>query len=803
MAADAIDRLSALLNEASADQFEGVAAQEVGANLRACVDALLAARGEAAGADELTKWRARLDGFERLGRHDRSVLVAQGMRLCMTWRAAAPVPKKRTPRRKVAAVAAAPVLESPLTSLPGVGPATAAKLQAKGLTTVEDLAWLIPTRYVDQRRRRPLAEVTEGEFAVVEGKVARFRQGFGRGRYIATLEVDLGDGERVVCRWFHRMGGLDRVVTGSDVILVGAVREYGGKPSMVHPDVYTPSRPPPPIAVHYPNVEGVGARTVSKLCREAARRVCEARTLADVIPPHVADAHGLPPLRDALRTLHDPPDDLAPEALAAMIKGSSPSHRRLAFEEFFVLQTLLLSRRRDYVAARSPLPLPDDAFDREQVRACLPFEPTAAQWRVLDEIVGDMAAGPPMLRLLQGDVGSGKTAVAFAAALAVCRAGGQVAVMAPTELLAAQHLRTLAPWCEAAGLSLASLTGSLSKGERASRLSLVGAGHTDVVVGTHALIVGDVHFDRLGLVIVDEQHRFGVEQRAMLASKGERPHLLVMTATPIPRTMALTAYGELEVSVIDELPPGRTPPITRLYCGRGALPRARAVLAKGIAKGARAYVVCPLVEASEALEVTDVEASAAALRQLMPDTRIGVVHGRLPPAEKDAVMTAFRDGELDVLVATTVIEVGVDVPDARVILVEHAERFGLAQLHQLRGRVGRGQQTSACLLHTALAPSSDAGKRLAVLAQTSDGFAVAEEDLRLRGPGEVFGTRQAGVPRLRFAGFAGDGARLLAAARQAAAEVLAADPALSDHPDLRDAVQRREAAAPVYAADSG
>lgn len=802
MAADVIDRLSALLAEASADQFEGVAADAMGSRLRDSADAVIGVVGEGEGAVELAVWRGRLDRFDRLGRHDRTVLVAQGMRLCMTLQAAAPKPKPKR-RKKMAAAAAVPAGSGPLTSLPGVGPATASKLQAKGLTTVEDLAWLIPTRYLDQRTRRPLAEVGEGDFAVVEGKVARFRQGFGRGRYIATLEVDLPDEPRLVARWFHRMGGLDRVVTGEAVILVGAVREYGGKPSMVHPEIYSPAKPPPPIAVQYPSVEGIGARTLAKLCREAARRVCASEALADVIPPEVARAHGLPALREALRTLHEPPDDVDPDALTAMIKGSSPSHRRLAFEEFFVLQTLLLSRRRDYVGVRSPLPLPDDAFDREQVRACLPFEPTAAQWRVLDEIVADMAAGPPMLRLLQGDVGSGKTAVAFASALAVCRAGGQVAVMAPTELLAAQHLRTLRPWCEAAGLSLASLTGSLSKGERASRLSLVAAGRTDVVVGTHALIVGDVHFSRLGLVVVDEQHRFGVEQRAALAAKGQRPHLLVMTATPIPRTMALTAYGELEVSVIDELPPGRTPPITRLYCGKGALPRARAVLAKGIAKGARAYVVCPLVEKSELLEVTDVEASASTLRKMMPAVRIGVVHGRLPPAQKDQVMTAFREGELDVLVATTVIEVGVDVPDARVILVEHAERFGLAQLHQLRGRVGRGQQTSACLLHTALASSSDAGRRLAVLSRTSDGFAVAEEDLRLRGPGEVFGTRQAGVPRLRFAAFAGEGARLLAAAREAAARVLADDPQLGSHPELRDAVQRREAAAPVYAADSG
>jgi ATP-dependent DNA helicase RecG len=531
--------------------------------------------------------------------------------------------------------------------------------------------------------------------------------------------------------------------------------------------------------------------------------MCEGDALVDVLPREVIESQRLPPLAEALRRLHAPEPDLPEAELAALREGSSPSHRRLAFQEFFVLQTALLSRRASLRQGRPPLPLPDAAFDRERLRACLPFEPTAAQWRVIAEIAADMAEGPPMLRLLQGDVGSGKTAVAFAAALAVCAGGGQAAVMAPTEILADQHVRTLGPWCEAAGLRLARLTGAMGKAERRSLLALLAAGTIDVVVGTHALLVDDVAFDRLALVVVDEQHRFGVEQRALLRAKGARPHLLVMTATPIPRSLALTAYGELEVSVIDELPPGRTPPITRLYCGRGALERARAVLAKGVQKGARAFVVCPLVEKSDTLDVTDVEAAAAAISKILPESRVGIVHGRLAPAEKDAAMDAFRTGALDVLVATTVIEVGVDVPEARVILVEHAERFGLAQLHQLRGRVGRGSQTSACLLHTAQGPASEAGQRLAVLAETSDGFLVAERDLALRGPGEVFGTRQAGVPRLRFAGFAGEGARLLAAARDAAAELLARDPDLRAHPLLLAEVKRREAVAPIVSSDAG
>jgi ATP-dependent DNA helicase RecG len=408
-----------------------------------------------------------------------------------------------------------------------------------------------------------------------------------------------------------------------------------------------------------------------------------------------------------------------------------------------------------------------------------------------------------MLRLLQGDVGSGKTAVAFAAIRAVAAAGAQAALMAPTEILAEQHLRTLQPWCAAAGLKVALLTGSMPRPQRNSLLALLGAGKIDLLVGTHALLVGDVTFAGLGLVVVDEQHRFGVEQRALLRAKGERPHLLVMTATPIPRTLALTAYGELEVSLIDELPPGREPPVTRLLAGGPALAKARATVAKAVQRGAQAFVVCPLVEASEVLDASHVEATAAALRALLPAAAIGIVHGRMSNEDKDAVMRAFREGRLQVLVATTVIEVGVDVPAARAILVEHAERFGLAQLHQLRGRIGRGGGASLCLIHTAHGPASESAQRLTVLTETSDGFAVAEQDLALRGPGEIFGTRQAGVPRLRFMGFAGDGTRMLLHAREAAQALLDEDPELRRHPRLRAAIEQREQDAPVYSADSG
>jgi ATP-dependent DNA helicase RecG len=476
----------------------------------------------------------------------------------------------------------------------------------------------------------------------------------------------------------------------------------------------------------------------------------------------------------------------------------------LAFDEFFFLQLALLRQRGLYRAAPCALPpMAAGSFDRERLRACLPWEPTQAQWRVIGEIERDMGRAKPMLRLLQGDVGSGKTAVAFASALAVIDAGAQAALMAPTEILAEQHLRSLAPWAERAGVRIALLTGSTPRAQRTSLLALLGAGEIDLLVGTHALLVDGVEFARLGLVVVDEQHRFGVEQRGALREKGVAPHLLVMTATPIPRSLALTAFGELDVSVIDELPPGRVAPATSVFAGPRALARARARLVERVRANDKAYVVCPLVEASEAIAASDVEATATALRKLLPTHDIAVIHGRMLGRDKDAVMQRFRSGEVRVLVATTVIEVGVDVPDARAILIEHAERFGLAQLHQLRGRVGRSTGASVCLLHTASTRDSDAGQRLEVLEASADGFIVAERDLEIRGPGELFGTRQSGVPRLRFASFSGEGMKMLVAAREAALELIERDPGLRDHPQLRLELELRTGDAQLWAGESG
>lgn len=705
--------------------------------------------------------------------------------------------------------AAAEQRQATVQVLSGVGAKTAAKLAARGLETIEDLAYLLPLGYEDRRQTSLLQDVEEGSSVVVDGVIRSFRQGWFSGRYSATMRVEQTQPNGAVlgmeARWFHPVGGLgQRVSTGQPVLLAGVVKRFRGKLSMVHPDVLD-AELGLGIAVRYPVVEGVGQRTLVRLCRASVELLRQAQPV-DPLPEALVAEHRLIGVVDALEALHHPDEGAPPEALEALLRRTSPAHRRLAFDEFFFLQLALLRQRGLYRETPCALPpLTAGSFDRERLRACLPWEPTGAQWRVVSEIEADLARPKPMLRLLQGDVGSGKTAVAFASALAVIDAGAQAALMAPTEILAEQHLRSLTPWCERAGVRIALLTGSTPRAQRTSLLALLGAGEIDLLVGTHALLTEDVEFASLALVIVDEQHRFGVEQRGALRGKGQAPHLLVMTATPIPRSLALTAFGELDVSIIDELPPGRVAPATQVLAGRRSLGRARKLLVERVRAGEKAYVVCPLVEASEAVEASDVEATAASLRKLLPEhaEAIGVVHGRMVSRDKDAIMQRFRAGELRILVATTVIEVGVDVPDARAILIEHAERFGLAQLHQLRGRVGRSAGESWCILHTASDRTSDAGARLEVLEQSGDGFVVAERDLELRGPGELFGTRQSGVPRLRFASFSGEGMKMLVAAREAAMAIVDRDPHLRGHPRLRLELQLRTGGAHLWAGESG
>ncbi len=750
-------------------------------------------------------------------------------------------------------------LAAPAHTLPGIGPAFAEKLAERGLTTVEDLLWMVPRRYDDVRDAKPLAEacaMAEGQRATFVARVASSRMVFVRGRRWA--EVRLGsvlDGvagrtgpilragnvtqpATALVRWFNVFAGIEkRMPAGCQVVLSGIVRKRAGRLELANPDILGieleadppivderraraggtvtaagasgAPQPMPAILARYPDVPGVPAGRLRSACASACVRV--ARSAEDGVPPAIEQAAGLPSLGDTLVQLHAPPADSSADDIAAMNRGDSRWQRRLAFGELFALGVAITRRRRER-RADAAVPCPRDPSLGGVLDKALPFTLTQAQRRSIDELWGDLAQPTPMNRLLQGDVGAGKTAVAFAAALQVARAGRQSAVMAPTEVLAEQHAETWRVWATASGVRLELLTASTPRTIRASILARLAAGELDVLIGTHALIAESVGFRALGLVVIDEQHRFGVAQRAKLRDKGDgqgAPHLLVMTATPIPRTLALTAYGDLDTSVLDELPPGRTPVTTKILSGARGRAAAMKLVAERVRAGERAYIVCPKVEPGDPEDGDDsrgwkdATTVAAEVTALLPDLRTGLVHGRQGSAARDRVMRAFKAGGLDVLVATTVIEVGVDVPAATVMVIHDAERFGLAQLHQLRGRVGRGGGVAHCLLLSQGTLGEDATRRLEVMVATHDGFRIAEEDLALRGPGELLGPRQAGVPRLRF-GNLQQHTELLLEARRHAEAVLADDPELAQpaHAALRRALERRLAQT-VYGAESG
>ncbi len=788
-----LESLRRPLQLAAADQFAGIARiGGLGNALRAACDRVIAL-GFADVTAKLAPWRRVLGGFDGMTKDQQAVEVARGLRLVQSVAGAPPkpVPKVEGPDPLVAAV----------TTIKGIGPALADSLGDRGIRTIEDLLWLLPRRYDDARSLLALddalAGVEAGQRVAARVKVMGVRMIRARGRRWAELRAGdpRGGPVRLVVRWFNVWGGFEqRFPVGTEIALSGVVKLRGGAVEMANPDVLSGAA----ILARRIDVPGVPGKKLDQACLAAVERA--GAHLDDGVPAHVLARREMVPLGDAVATLHAPPPDLSPEDVAALNEGTSRWQRRLAWGELFVLGVAVAARRR---LRRSDVAVPCAKAPQVDARlaAALPFAPTGAQRRAIDEIGVELARDVPMNRLLQGDVGSGKTAVAFAAALQVAAAGRQAAIMAPTELLAEQHFATLARWGERAGVRVALLTASTPKAVRQSRLALLAAGELDVLVGTHSLLAESVGFARLGLVVIDEQHRFGVAQRVALRAKGDAgaPHLLVMTATPIPRTLALTAYGDLDVTIIDELPPGRSPATTRVLGGTRERGQAYKLIQQRVSAGERAFIVCPLVEPPEPGDEvragwSDATSTAAELREKLAPAKVGLVHGRIPAPERDAAMAALVRGELDVLVATTVIEVGVDVPAATVMLIEDADHFGLAQLHQLRGRVGRGGGASWCLLVTRGSKTDDARRRLAVMADTHDGFRIAEEDLVLRGPGELLGARQAGLPRLRF-GDLRTHTELLLDARAEAEAVIEDDPRLTkpEHASLRAALLRRAA----------
>ena len=672
-----------------------------------------------------------------------------------------------------AAAGAEPLAERPVTRLHGVGPGLAATLGRLGLHTVQDLLFHLPLRYEDRTRVVPIGSLRAGDRAVVEGEVQLSEIVFRRRRVLLCRIAD-GSGF-LTLRFFHfSQAQQESLARGVRLRCFGEARTGPAGLELVHPEYrrLVPGAATPDgesLTPVYPTTEGVQQARMRRLTDLALEQL-EEGGLRDWITPEVLARLRLPALEPALRLVHRPP----PSAdIALLNEGRHPAQRRLAFEELLAHQISLRRLRQEADRDRAwPLPRRTDLVDRGLAQ--LSFRLTAAQSRAWEEIASDLAREHPMMRLVQGDVGSGKTVVAALAALRATEHGAQAAVMAPTELLAEQHARNLLGWLDPLGVRVALLTGRHAGKARAALARDLATGAIHVAVGTHALFQEGVDFARLALVIVDEQHRFGVHQRLELREKGRAdgryPHQLVMTATPIPRTLAMTAYADLDVSIIDELPPGRTP-IRTVVLPDSRRDEVVARVEAACRSGRQAYWVCPLIDESEDLPHQAAEETAAALAAALPSVRIGLVHGRMSGPRKDRVMTAFKQGQLDLLVATTVIEVGVDVPNASLMIIENAERMGLAQLHQLRGRVGRGSVDSTCVLLYAAPLSGIARERLGVLRETTDGFEVARRDLELRGPGELLGTRQTGLMQLRVADLVRD-SDLLPGVQQAAALML-------------------------------
>lgn len=716
-----------------------------------------------------------------------------------------PPPKKLSPRelRIIKELAA---LETEVQYVKGVGPRLAERLSRLGIETVDDLLYHLPARYEDRRDMKKIREVAPGERATVLAEIVACGAALGRNRRSRGYNLLLHDGTGLItAKWFHYQGDyLERKFKqGQWVIASSMVKEFGKTLEMHHPDVEivedVVSNESGEMSIHdsnlktivpvYPLTEGLFQKTVLRITDNALDSY--SGRIPEVLPRSIIEKRSLPGLEESLRAAHSPPEDAD---IAQFNDHTSVGHHRLAYDEFFFLELGLALRRRGMIEEPAVSIKPSGELV-EKFRRSLPFALTSSQDKVISEILGDLARRNPMHRLLQGDVGSGKTVVALAAALAAIEAGYQVGIMAPTEILAEQHYRTVKNLLGGIGVEGVLLTGAVRGKARQSALDAIAAGDVPLVLGTHAVIQEKVKFNNFALGIVDEQHRFGVLQRAKFKAKGTgdtSPHLLVMTATPIPRTLAMTVYGDLAVSVIRQMPPGRTPIKTKLFRERDR-EKVYALVRKEVGRGRQVFVVYPLVEESEKLELKDASSMSKYFKEeAFSDLRVGLIHGKMKSVQKDAVMKEFLGGEIDVLVATTVIEVGIDVPNASMMVVEHAERFGLSQLHQLRGRVGRGDHQSQCLLLAQFTRSEDAWKRLQIMVKTLDGFKIAEEDLAIRGPGEFFGTRQSGLPDFRVANIIRD-AEVLSQAREDAFELVKNDPRLEGpgHGLLRTLLRKR------------
>jgi ATP-dependent DNA helicase RecG len=667
--------------------------------------------------------------------------------------------------------------------LKGIGPKRAILFRNLGIETLEDLLYFFPFRYEDRSRLKKIAHLRSGEEETILAEVRAVALVESPRRRMKIVDLAVSDETGLLhAKWFNQPYLKDLFKVGEKVMLSGKVKAnyYGGLHLEMESPLYEKVDDEEPqlhvgrIVPIYHETKGLTSRQIRSLMKSVLNQY--GAKIPEMLPAALIKKYRFLPLFEAISQLHFPTAEMA---LSDLNSGKSAAHHRLSFDELFLLQIGLAIRKKGLTEKEPGIGFQVEGPLSDRLRSMLPFRLTGAQEKVISEIKKDMAALYPMNRLVQGDVGSGKTLVALMAILIAIENGYQAALMAPTEILAEQHFFSLREYLEKLGKSSLLLTSDMKKKVKEEALNRVRSGEVDLVIGTHALIQEGVEFKRLGLAVVDEQHKFGVLQRARLTQKGYRPDVLIMTATPIPRTLAITLYGDLNVSVIDELPPGRSPIKTSLFYGKQR-ERAYHLIEEELKKGRQAYLVCPLVEESEKVDLkAAIETFASLQKEGFPHRRIGLLHGRLKREEKESVMQAFKEGRIEILVATTVIEVGIDVSNATVMLIEHVERFGLAQLHQLRGRVGRGTEQSYCLMIANYPLSQEGKRRLDAMVKSNDGFKIAEVDLEIRGPGEFFGTRQSGIPELRVANLMRD-ISILESAREDAFEWIEHHPNLSD-----------------------
>lgn len=665
--------------------------------------------------------------------------------------------------------------ETDIQYLKGVGPKLGALMSRNGIKTIKDLLENYPRAFEDRRAARNIASLKENELVSLKAMVMSVSS-YAMGRSSRKIyDVLIRDGSgQIRCKFFRTpyKGYFERFKTGTEVRIIGKVTNYRGKLEFHHPDikdVVPDEENVDQLLPIYVEIEGFSSVKMQKMIQSAYLQLKDWPT--EILPPNLMQKNKLIPRKQALKEMHFPEIENA-EGLTTL---TSKAHERIIFEEFFWLELYLASKKMGLKNEKGVAVQNKDTINLKLIES-LPFALTNAQRKAFEEVKKDMQSGKPMNRLVQGDVGAGKTMVSFMAAIYAFESGYQTCMMAPTEILAEQHYHNAVKRLEPLGLKLGLLTGKTKTKERKELLEKLIAGEIHFLIGTHALIEDWVQFKNLALVIIDEQHRFGVAQRGYLKSKGQSPHFLVMTATPIPRTLAMTVYGDLDVSIIDEMPAGRSPIQTRVVT-ESKRSNAMNFMAEQIEKGRQCYVVYPLVEESEKIDLKNATEEFEKLKHQFPKIRFGLLHGKMKPVEKDEIMTQFRNHEVDVLVSTTVIEVGVDVANANLMIIEHAERFGLSQLHQLRGRVGRGEYKSFCVMIMGYAVSEETRDRVTFMEKTNDGFKIAEYDLEIRGPGEFMGARQSGLPGFKIANLVRDFA-ILKQARDAAFELLASDPKL-------------------------